>query len=129
MIYKQKKDKLPDSLLNNNYFYEFVTNFLALLLSKITLLDFSNMGDFFSIFFISRNIEILIELNYALGMYVPRTTFYIIEILTKFGSDSTTSSKLFLSTDGTETNRNENFFFLSFRSRINHVFLQTSAIF
>ena len=46
-------------------------NFSALLLCKVNVLDFFDTGDFFQIFVISRNTEILIEWNYWLGMYVP----------------------------------------------------------
>ena len=58
----------------------FFTNlyiFSELLLCKINVLDFSDMDDFFLIFIISRNTQILIESNYRLGMYVP----YILNLL------------------------------------------------
>ena len=37
---KIKKDKLPDYLLINYFLYQFVSNFLSLLLCKINILDF-----------------------------------------------------------------------------------------
>ena len=70
-----KMDRLPDYLLNNYFVYQFVKNFFALL-CKINLFDFFDMADFFLIFVISRNIEILIESNYWLGMYVLSILFY-----------------------------------------------------
>ena len=54
-----------------HFVYQFVTNFSELVLCKINILDFFDMGDFFQIFVISRNTEILIEPNYWLGMNVP----------------------------------------------------------
>ena len=58
----KKKDGLPNYLLNS-FVYQFVDNFPALL-CKINVLDFFNMDDFFQIFVILRNTEILIESNY-----------------------------------------------------------------
>ena len=40
-------------------------------MSKINVLNFFDMDDFFLICLISRNTEILIELNYWLKIYVP----------------------------------------------------------
>ena len=61
--------RLPDYLLNSYFVCKFVNNFSALLLYKINIIDFFNMGVFFS-FFISRNTELLNESKYWLGMYV-----------------------------------------------------------
>ena len=58
-----KKDKLPYYLLNNYFVYHFVSNFSALLLHKINILYFFDMGDFIQVFVMSRNIEILIDSN------------------------------------------------------------------
>ena len=64
-----KKDRLPDYLLKNYFVYQFFNNFSALLLYKINFLHFFDTGDFFQIFVISRNTEILIESNYWLGIH------------------------------------------------------------
>ena len=68
-LFKIKKDGLPDNLLKNYFFYQFVSNFLALLLCKINVLDIYDMGDSIQIFFTSWNTEILIESNFWLGVY------------------------------------------------------------
>ena len=70
-LFEIKKDRSTDYLLNNYFVYQFVNNFLALLLCKIHDFDFFDFDDFFQIFVISRKNEILIELSYWLGMYVP----------------------------------------------------------
>ena len=62
---------LADYLLNNYFVYQFINSFSALLLCKINFLDFFEMDDFFQIFVILRNTEILMELNYWLGIYSP----------------------------------------------------------
>ena len=57
----------------------FSTNFLnfsVLLLYEINVPDFCDTSDFFSIFVITRNTEILIKSNYRLGIYVS----YIINV-------------------------------------------------
>ena len=55
---------------------EFVNNFQELLLSKLNVLDMFDMGNFFQIFVISRNTDIIIESNFLAGMYVS----YILNI-------------------------------------------------
>ena len=57
-------------LIEEFFSYQFVNNFLALLLWKINCLDFFDTGDFFQVFVISRSSKILIESNFWLGMYV-----------------------------------------------------------
>ena len=69
--FKMKNCKLLDYLLNNSFVYYFVNKFPALLLCKINVLDFFDIGNFFRIFFITQNFKILIESNYWLRMYVP----------------------------------------------------------
>ena len=54
-------DTLPDYLLNNYCFYKLIDNFSELLLCKINVLDIFDIGDFFQIFVLSRNTEIVIE--------------------------------------------------------------------
>ena len=56
--------KTDSSLITyqKNYFvYQFVDNFSELLLCKINILDFFDMGDFFQIFVIPRSTKILME--------------------------------------------------------------------
>ena len=62
--FEVKKDRLFNYLLKNYCVYQLVNNFLALLSCKINILDFFYIGDFFQIFLIQRNTEILIESNY-----------------------------------------------------------------
>ena len=64
----EKKNLLPDYLLNNSFVYQFVYNFLPLWLCKVNVLDVFDTADLFEIFVILRNTEILIVSN--LGMYV-----------------------------------------------------------
>ena len=50
------------------FFYILVSNFSALLLFKMNVLDILDMGDFFQI--LSQSTEILIESNFWLVMFV-----------------------------------------------------------
>ena len=91
-LFEIKKDRLPDYLLNNYFDYQFVNNFLALLLCKI--LDFFDMANFFKFMVISQNTEIPIESNYCFRMYVlyifkvtlSGSEFSVFEILNAFFS-------------------------------------------
>ena len=49
--FKTKRNIIPVYLLNKYFFYQFVNNFLALLLRKINCPDIFNMVNFFSEFY------------------------------------------------------------------------------
>ena len=70
-IWNGEKERLPDYLLKNYFFYQFVNDLPALFLYRINLLGIFGMGEFLQIFIISRSTEVLIESNFWLGMCVP----------------------------------------------------------
>ena len=53
--FEMKKNKLPDYLLNNSFFYKFVNNFSEFLSCKINIYDFFEWP-IFSDFFLYREI-------------------------------------------------------------------------
>ena len=73
---KQKNGRLLNYLLGNNFFNRVVENFSELL-RKVNILDILNLVNFWKIFVVMQNTEILIESNFWLGMYVP----YVLEWL------------------------------------------------
>ena len=73
---KHKNGRLLNYLLGNNFFNRVVENFSELL-RKVNILDILNLVNFWKIFVVMQNTEILIESNFWLGMYVP----YVLEWL------------------------------------------------
>ena len=59
-MWNEKKEGPPDHLWNN-FLWQFVNNFSALLLCKIYVFDIFDMVDVLQIFFISRSNESLIS--------------------------------------------------------------------
>ena len=78
--FKIKKGYVTRLSIKQSFFHQFVNNFSALLLCDINFLEIFDIGGFFQTFFITRSTEIVIELNFWLGIYVP----YILEFNIKY---------------------------------------------
>ena len=59
----------PGYLWDSDFFLLFSNDFLPLLLSKIYVFNICNVVVFFQIFIMSRNVKILIVLNFWLQVY------------------------------------------------------------